>query len=309
MTMETERPGFSPNVTGALLMMASMACFTINDALIKATGGAVPLFQLLVLRGLIATALIAALAWSRGAFRGRVARGDWVWIALRSLSEVGAAYFFITALLNMPLANITAILQILPLTVTLGSALIFREAVGWRRLTAIAVGFCGMLLIVKPGAEGFTLWSVYALIAVVCVTARDLITRRISSQAPSLLVTFCASLGVLLAAGVASLTITWVPVTPRLGTLIAASSVFIVGGLLLQRSGHAPRRRVLHRALPLYRSALGAAVGLDRVRRVAADGHASRCRHHCRGQCLHGHPRAPARPPQPLIAPRGRWIQ
>ncbi|WP_159978197.1 DMT family transporter [Roseobacter cerasinus] len=228
--MKKGRSSLSPNITGALLMMAAMACFTINDALIKATGGAVPLFQLLVLRGFLATALIGVLAWSLGAFQARVPRQDWNWIALRSASEVGAAYFFITALLNMPLANVTAILQVLPLTVTLGSALIYREAVGWRRMTAITIGFCGMLLIVRPGADGFTIWSVYALIAVLCVTARDLIMRRISNAAPSLLVTFSASLGVLLAAGAGSLTITWAPLTPTLGMLVSTSSVFIVGG-------------------------------------------------------------------------------
>ncbi|WP_367277781.1 DMT family transporter [uncultured Roseobacter sp.] len=221
---------WSSNVTGAMLMMASMACFTINDALIKATGGAVPLFQLLVLRGVLATLLIAFLAGSRGAFCVKASRRDWALIILRSLSEVGAAYFFVTALLNMPLANITAILQVLPLTVTLGSALIFREAIGWRRMTAILIGFCGMLLIVRPGPEGFTQWSLYALIAVLCVTARDLSTRRISPEVPSLLVTFSASLTVLIAAGLASLSIEWTPITPGLGGLIAASSFFIVGG-------------------------------------------------------------------------------
>ncbi len=221
---------WSPNVTGAMLMMASMACFTVNDALIKATGGAVPLFQLLVLRGVLATLLIAFLAGSRGAFRVKASRRDWALIILRSVSEVGAAYFFVTALLNMPLANITAILQVLPLTVTLGSALIFREAIGWRRMTAILIGFCGMLLIVRPGPEGFTQWSLYALIAVLCVTARDLSTRRISPEVPSLLVTFSASLTVLIAAGLASLSIQWAPITPSLGGLIAASSLFIVGG-------------------------------------------------------------------------------
>ncbi|MBW4707333.1 DMT family transporter [Roseobacter sp. YSTF-M11] len=211
-------------------MMASMACFTVNDTLLKATGGAVPLFQLLFLRGLLATGLIALLAWSRGALRFDIARGDWGIIALRSMSEVGAAYFFVTALLNMPLANITAILQILPLTVTLGSALLFREAIGWRRMTAIIIGFCGMLLIVRPGPEGFTLWSLYALIAVLCVTARDLSTRRLSSDVPSLLVTLSASVAVLLAAGGASLSSAWVPVENDLGLLISASSFFIVGG-------------------------------------------------------------------------------
>lgn len=231
MTMEQRHSGvLSPNLAGALLMMASMACFTFNDALLKATGGAVPLFQLLFLRGCLATVLIAALAWSRGAFRFDITPSDWALIALRSLSEVGAAYFFVTALLNMPLANITAILQILPLTVTLGSALFFREAVGWRRTTAILIGFCGMLLIVRPGPDGFTLWSLYALIAVLCVTARDLSTRRLSKGVPSLLVTFSASLAVLIAAGGASLTITWSPVSNDMGLLIASSSLFIVGG-------------------------------------------------------------------------------
>ena len=164
----------SPNLKGALLMMASMACFTVNDAFLKATGGALPLFQLLFLRGILATTLIALLAYSRGALTLGVSRRDGWLIAGRSASEIGAAYFFVTALLNMPFANVTAILQILPLAVTLGAALFFNEPVGWRRFLAIGVGFAGMLLIVRPGTDGFTVWSVYALITVVFVTARDL---------------------------------------------------------------------------------------------------------------------------------------
>lgn len=206
-----------------------MACFTLNDALLKATGGAVPLFQLLALRGVFATLMIGGLAYSQGVFKIRVSARDWVLIGLRSLSEVAAAYFFVTALLNMPFANVTAILQMLPLTVTLGSAIIFRETVGWRRMSAIAVGFCGMLLIVRPGSEGFTVWSVYALIAVFFVTARDLSTRRLSSGVPSLIVTFSASLSVFVAAGAASFTKEWVAITTDLGFLIGGSSILIVG--------------------------------------------------------------------------------
>lgn len=215
---------------GALLMMVSMACFTINDAFVKATGGAIPLFQLLVLRGVLATAMIGGLARSMGALDLPISNRDWALIVLRSASEVGAAYFFLSALLNMPFANITAILQVLPLTVTLGSALLFRETVGWRRMSAIVIGFGGMLLIVRPGTEGFTEWSVYALLAVVCVTARDLSTRQISPDVPSLMVTFFASLTVLIAAAIASLTIEWAPVTSYLTAMIVLSSVFIVGG-------------------------------------------------------------------------------
>lgn len=220
----------SPNVKGALLMMASMACFTINDTFIKATDGALPLAQLLFLRGLLATLFVAVLAVNQNAFRARPSASDWVMIALRSAAEIGAAFFFLTALLNMPLANVTAILQVLPLTVTLGAALFFKERIGWRRMSAILIGFAGMLLIVRPGTDGFSLFSLYALAAVACVTARDLSVRRMSSAVPSLLVTFCASVSVLLAAGAVSIAVEWAPVTPRLGGLIAASALFIVGG-------------------------------------------------------------------------------
>lgn len=223
----------SPNLLGALLMMASMACFTLNDTFVKATAGDLPLFQLLFLRGLLATLLIFVMAQSRKAFRNHVAARDWALIALRSVSEVAAAYFFISALMNMPLANITAILQVLPLTVTLGSMLLFGDPVGWRRMSAIAVGFGGMLLIVRPGPEGFTLWSSYALISVVCVTCRDLSTRRLSPSVPSMLVTFAASASVLVFAGVASLWQEWVPVSGQNASFLALSAVCIVGGYFL----------------------------------------------------------------------------
>lgn len=220
----------SANINGALLMIASMACFTFNDAFLKATNGELPLFQLLFLRGLLATAFIAALAHRNKAWRFDISIRDWSFICMRSVAEVAAAIFFVTALLNMPLANATAILQMLPLTITLGSALFLREAVGWRRFAAIAVGFLGMLLIVRPGADGFSIWSVFAVLAVFCVTVRDLSTRRISAQVPSLLVTFAASLSVLVASGLASLFTDWAPVTPQLGGMVFAASVFIIGG-------------------------------------------------------------------------------
>ena len=214
-------------------MMASMACFTLNDAFMKATDGAVPLFQLLFMRGVMASALILCLAWARHALRFDLSRKDWGLIGLRSLAEVGASYFFVTALLNMPLANLTALLQVLPLTVTLASALVFREAVGWRRMTAILIGFCGMLLIVRPGPDGFTIYSLYALFSVACVTVRDLAVRRLSRTVPSLMVTLSAAVAVVVFSGLGSLTIDWAPVTPRLWGLIIASALFVVGGYFL----------------------------------------------------------------------------
>ena len=220
----------SANQIGALFMMASMACFVMNDTLFKVTDGAVPLFQLLFLRGILTTTLVIVLARRLGSLHFNIARRDWGLIGLRSAAEMGAAYFFVTALFNLPLANVTAILQVLPLTVTLGSALFFKEAVGWRRMTAILIGFIGMLLIVRPGSDGFNLYSIYALMAVLSVTVRDLATRRLSSDVQSMTVTLSASLTVMIFSGVASLATPWVGISALNGLMIVGASVFILGG-------------------------------------------------------------------------------
>ncbi|MDA5557981.1 DMT family transporter [Shimia sp. MMG029] len=222
----------SDNTKGALLMMCSMAAFTFNDTMVKSLGPDVPLFQMLFLRGVVASALIYLLARSLGKLRWKLSRHDWSLVALRTLSEIGAAYFFITALYHMPIANVTAVLQILPLTVTLGGALFFGETVGWRRALAIAAGFCGMLLIVRPGPDGFDQYALYALVAVAFVTLRDLATRKMSSEVPSLTVTLVASLGVMLFAGVASLGTQWVALTTDQWVLLIGAAVFILGGYL-----------------------------------------------------------------------------
>lgn len=222
----------SDNMKGAVLMMCSMAAFTFNDTCVKLIGTDMPLFQLLFLRACITSVLIYAMARSVGAIRLRFPRRDWALIGLRTASEISAAYFFITALMHMPIGNVTAVLQVLPLTVTLGGALFFGERVGWRRMSAILIGFFGMLLIVRPGPDGFDTYAFYALAAVVCVTARDLSTRKMSSEVPSMTVTLSASLGVLLFSGVATLGETWVAVSQRDMMLLGGASFFIIGGYL-----------------------------------------------------------------------------
>ncbi|MDU9005021.1 DMT family transporter [Sedimentitalea todarodis] len=222
----------SPNLRGSLLMMAGMAAFTLNDTCIKATDNALPLFQLLTLRGIVSSVLIYVLARRLGALHFNLSYRDWMLVALRSLAEIAAAYFFLTALLNMPLANVTAVLQVLPLTVTLGAALFFGDPVGWRRMSAILVGFCGMLLIVRPGPDGFDIDSLFALAAVLCVTVRDLATRRMSASVSSMTVTLVASLAVLAFFGIGSVGTDWQPLDMRLTLLVIGASIFVLGGYL-----------------------------------------------------------------------------
>ncbi|MCC1494987.1 DMT family transporter [Cognatishimia sp. F0-27] len=219
------------NTRGALIMTASMACFTFGDTCVKALGTlGMPLSQILVIRGILATSFILGLAWWLGQLRFRMSRRDASLVALRSIAEAAAAYFFLTALIHMPLANVTALLQMLPLTVTLGSAVFFAEPVGWRRWMAIAIGFVGMVLIVRPGTEGFDLHAVYALIAVLGVTLRDLVTRRLSKTVPSLTVTVCSSFAVLIFAAIWSVGQEWVAVDGSTGLWLLGASVLIIGG-------------------------------------------------------------------------------
>lgn len=220
------------NTRGALLMMASMAAFTLNDTFVKAVSGEVPLFQLLFLRGILTTVFTGVLAWRLGAFRGRIPAQDRWLVMLRLVAEIGAAYFFLTALFNMPLANVTSILQSLPLVVTLTAALLFKEPLGWRRMTAILIGFAGVLLIVRPGSEGFNTYSIYALIAVAFVTMRDLCTRRLSRETPSMLVTFLTSGAVMVFFGLGGLGQEWEPLGNREALLILGAAVMVLGGYL-----------------------------------------------------------------------------
>ncbi|WP_298853853.1 DMT family transporter [uncultured Ruegeria sp.] len=222
----------TPNTTGALLMMGSMAAFTLNDTLVKVALQELPLFQLVAMRGILAVFLIYILARSLGTLHLNFSRRDKWLIALRCLAELSVTFFFLTALKNMPLANVTAILQALPLTVTLGAALCFSEQVGWRRAIAIAIGFVGMLLIVRPGPDGFSLYSIYALIAVASITVRDLITRHMSANVPSMVVTLATSASIAGAAAIASVFEGWVPVSAMAGPLVAAAAVFVLLGYL-----------------------------------------------------------------------------
>ncbi|WP_193555866.1 DMT family transporter [Marimonas lutisalis] len=220
------------NLKGAGLMVVSMAAFTFNDVCMKALAGDVPLFQAIFLRGVLTSLLIWIVGRQMGAIRFSLPRRDWGLVALRSLAEIGATFFFLTALFHMPIANVTAILQALPLTVALAAALFLGEPLGWRRLVAIAVGFGGVMLIVRPGAEGFSVYSLYALAAVCFVTLRDLTARRLSAAVPSITVALVTAVVIATAAGVASGVQGWVALEPWHMGLIVLAAGFILGGYL-----------------------------------------------------------------------------
>lgn len=221
------------NTRGALIMILSMAGYAVNDACLKALGADLPLGQVLFLRGAITSGLIGAWILWRGLWHIRLSRRDWGRVGLRSLGEVTAAFFFVSALFNMPLANASAVLQALPLTVALAGALFLREPLGWRRLTAIMIGFLGVLLIIRPGPEGFNAYTLYALAAVAAITLRDLSTRRLSGTVPTMTVVFFASVGVTLLGLALAPDEHWVALTPTALLVLVSSSSSILAAYTL----------------------------------------------------------------------------
>lgn len=226
----------SANITGALLMVASMTTFTINDMFVKLLGADLPFFQILLLRSIGAFALMLFLAWRARVLVWPQNRQDRVLIVIRSVTELAAAYFFLNALIHMPIANVIAILQALPLTVALGAAFFLGEEVGWRRFLAIAIGFIGVFLIVRPGADGFSIYAVYALLAVVAVTIRDLAARKLSAEVPSLTVALIGVTFILVFSVFGAFGVDWEPVAPKHWAWLAGSVVMIIVAYLFSVS-------------------------------------------------------------------------
>ncbi|WP_299692584.1 DMT family transporter [uncultured Tateyamaria sp.] len=203
------------NLTGAGLMVLAMLCFAIEDMFIKFLGGAIPVGQLLALLG-AGGALIMGVACTikrQPLFSAELLSTP---VLIRNAGELIGTLGFVSALVLIPLATASAILQTTPLMVTLGAALFLGEQVGWRRWAAISIGLIGVLLILRPGLDGFD-WNVlFAVQGMIGLSIRDLATRRAPASLSALQLSFVA-FGLLVPAGAAMM---WVQgsdyVTPTL---------------------------------------------------------------------------------------------
>lgn len=173
------------NLRGIALMIAAMAGFAMEDAFIKASSALMPAGQILLVLGIGGSLVFALMLKARGeAIISKALLNPAVMI--RNLSEMVAAMFFVTAIVLAPISTVAAILQATPLAVTLGAAIFLGAPVGWRRWSAIAVGFVGVLMILRPGTGAFDLGSLLAAIAVIVMAVRDLSTRLVPPEITSL---------------------------------------------------------------------------------------------------------------------------
>ena len=179
------------NLKGILFMILAMAGFAFEDLFIKLLSTYFPISEVIIILGFTGTFIFFIIALLQNA---PIIHKDLLnkHVIIRTTCELLGAVFFVTAIALTPLSSATAILQIAPLLVTIGAVIFFKEKVGWRRWTAVFIGFIGVLLIVRPGFEGFMPASIFAILGSVFLAARDLATRAMQVKLPSVTIALYA---------------------------------------------------------------------------------------------------------------------
>ena len=214
------------NRRGILAMSLAMAFFIANDALVKQVSATLPGFQLILIRGLMATGLIAIMAQAMGHLKNwRLMLNRMLWV--RGVIDAVASMTFLTALFHLPLGNATAINLASPLFITAFAIYYFKERVTFQRGAFILLGFSGVLMVVQPASDGFNVYGVICVVATLLHAARDTLTRVISLRIPVLLITLSTAVAVSIGSGLATLTQTWAPVTDANLLMLFGASVFL----------------------------------------------------------------------------------
>ncbi|MFT5698539.1 MAG: drug/metabolite transporter (DMT)-like permease [Desulforhopalus sp.] len=164
------------NIRGSILMILAMAGFAMEDMFVKAASRTLPVGEILIVFGLGGTLVLTVLAYIRN---------EAIWshkitskiLMIRASCEILGRMFFTLALALAPLSSVSAILQATPLVVVLGAAVFFKESVGLQRWLAILIGFCGVLMILRPGMGDFKFEVVFAVLGTLGFAGRDLATR------------------------------------------------------------------------------------------------------------------------------------
>ena len=221
------------NLLGAALMTFCVLAYVLNDAVMKLLFADIDFFQAIFLRGLVSLPPILILALMTKTLLQKYSAKNQRFMIIRILAEIGTTVTFLTALKHMPLANVTAILQSLPLAITMAAAIFLGEPVGWRRWSAICVGFTGVLIIIRPGLAGFNSYSLLALAAVILLTVREISTRQLDNKVPTVTVALSTTLGITAFAALMLIGTEWAQINFVSWSLIIAAAAAVTVATLL----------------------------------------------------------------------------
>ncbi len=217
------------NRRGILAMLAAMALFVCNDALMKLAREVYPVGQAITLRTAFAllTALGLVIAFQEGA-KLRLATKPIV--VLRGLIDAAVTLTFIWALAEMPLADVTAILLASPIIIVILAVVLRIERVGWRRTVAVFVGFCGVLIVLRPATDSFNIAALVALASACLAACRDLLTRKIGNEIPATVIALMTTALVGLVACGYGVFEVWLPIWRRETLYVAGAAALVAAG-------------------------------------------------------------------------------
>lgn len=224
-----ERMVLEGNRRGMVAILAAMALYTLNDTFVKLTTDTYPTGQILAIRGGFSTIVVVSMVLAAGALPRWRTLGRPV-VGLRACLEIATAATSIAALALMPIANVTAIMMASPLIVTAVVVATGMEPPRRDRILAALVGFAGVVLVLRPDVDAFGPAALLALACAGCLAGRDLVTRRMPAEIPSVLIALATTAAAATAGLVMGLVETWSPLSLRATLYLAAAAVFAAFG-------------------------------------------------------------------------------
>ncbi|MER9069223.1 DMT family transporter [Mesorhizobium sp. M0902] len=211
-------------------MVVSTGSYIVNDTMMKLATAGLPPYEVLFLRGAAATLWGIPLLFMLGYGKQIPLILD-AKVLRRNLLELGAILCYVVALANMQIADSTALGQITPLLMLVGSSMLFGERIGGVRLALIGLGFVGAVMVAQPTMQGISVYALLALGNAALSAARDLAGRKVAADVPGMVVAISAVIVVLAGAGVAHLVSEqWVVPEIRHLLLMGGAGLFLIFG-------------------------------------------------------------------------------
>ncbi|MER8702830.1 DMT family transporter [Mesorhizobium sp. M1273] len=211
-------------------MVVSTGSYIVNDTMMKLATAGLPPYEVLFLRGAAATLWGFPLLFMLGYGKQIPLILD-AKVLRRNMLELGAILCYVVALANMQIADSTALGQITPLLMLVGSSMLFGERIGGLRLALIGLGFIGAVMVAQPTMQGISVYALLALGNAALSAARDLAGRKVAADVPGMVVAISAVIVVLAGAGVAHLVSEqWVVPEIRHLLLMGGAGLFLIFG-------------------------------------------------------------------------------